>query len=224
MIPVVYTLSDPTTGAIRYVGKTSRGVEQRLKEHLLPKNLKAHTHKNMWLRQLLGAGQKPVIEIVEESTDANEAERFWIAQFRALGFKLTNLTHGGEGTTGYRFKRPPEQCIANGARKRGKRLSDDHRLKLSRATKGRAKRPFSAEHRANIAAARLGTKMPPRTEAHRLALARSHGGRAIVDQHGNRYETVRGAARALGLHAPLVTAVLQGRQHHTGGYVFKWAE
>lgn len=32
---IVYTLSDPRTGAIRYVGKTCRGIKQRLKEHLL---------------------------------------------------------------------------------------------------------------------------------------------------------------------------------------------
>jgi hypothetical protein len=37
-----------------------------------------------------------------------------------------------------------------------KRLSDEHRANISKALKGRSKRPFSAQHRAAIAAARTG--------------------------------------------------------------------
>lgn len=154
---VVYTLSDPRTGAVRYVGKTCHSLKQRLKEHMLPKNLKAHTYKNCWLRLLKGNELRPLIEVVEVAgEEVDEAERFWIAQFRAWGFDLTNATDGGEGTTGLKRKPRTAEHRANlGAAHRGKIISVEQRKKLSLALKGRPKKPFTAEHRANISAAKL---------------------------------------------------------------------
>lgn len=220
---VVYILSDPRTGMIRYVGKTCRGVVLRLKEHMLPKKLSPKTHKNHWLKQLYKRGLTPVAEVVEECLDkisASEAERFWISQLRAWGFKLTNATDGGEGTTGHRFKLSSGQCVANGARKRGKRLSIEHRQKLSAATKGRPKKPFTPEHRANIAAARRGIKMPERSQSYREKISKRMK-KSVIDQFGTIYESGRLAAKKLGLRECCISDVLNGRQKTTGGYVFK---
>lgn len=157
---VVYTLSDPHTGAIRYVGKTCRGLKQRLKDHLLPKNLKARTHKNCWLKALAARGAKPVIEIVEVAGDGvDEAERFWISQFRALGFDLTNATDGGEGTTGLkRLPRTEAHRARLSAALKGRQMDAVWREKLGAALRGKPKKPFTPEHRANISAARRGHK------------------------------------------------------------------
>lgn len=50
----------------------------------------------------------------------NEAEKFWIAQFRALGFRLVNTTDGGDGTTkGHKFGP----------------MSEEHKRKISEGVK-----------------------------------------------------------------------------------------
>lgn len=58
-------------------------------------------------------GVKPKIEIVEilnedDSKNWKFWEKYWISQFRQWGFKLTNLTNGGDGVEGCKFpKRKP---------------------------------------------------------------------------------------------------------------------
>jgi hypothetical protein len=152
---LVYTLSDPRTGAVRYVGKTGRSLKLRLKEHMLPKRLVQHTHKNCWLKQLGGLGLRPIIEEVERcdtEPEIYDAEIFYVAYFRSLGFDLTNGTAGGEGLTG--IKRPERSKAWRkrlGAAHRGKTISQEQREKLSQVLRGKPKRPFTAEHRANIA-------------------------------------------------------------------------
>lgn len=100
---IIYALVDPRTGEIRYIGKSSSGV-RRPRLHTAPSHLKEErTHKANWVRLLLSLGLKPGIQILEEfssETDLNDAECFWIAQGRGLGWRLTNATKGGEGATG----------------------------------------------------------------------------------------------------------------------------
>jgi len=43
----IYALIDPRNNEVRYVGKTNKSIEKRLKEHLESLRLKAHTHKKL---------------------------------------------------------------------------------------------------------------------------------------------------------------------------------
>lgn len=76
----------------------------RPKEHCKPSQLKMKTHKARWLNRLVASKKMPQIIFREYSVEDDLAERemFWIALARAWGCPLTNLTVGGEGTTGYR--------------------------------------------------------------------------------------------------------------------------
>ncbi len=100
---LIYGLVDPVSGQLRYVGKSTEGLD-RPKEHGYPSELKrGHGYKENWIRQLRSLGLNYKIEVLHEVTDAeilSEAEIHWIAYFRALGCKLTNLTDGGEGCLG----------------------------------------------------------------------------------------------------------------------------
>lgn len=96
----IYTLSDPLTGRVRYVGKTSQQPVRRLSHHVSTAKNKTN-HRENWIRSL---GVPPWLTVVQEVLGSHEdiaqAERYWIARLRADGCDLTNLTIGGEGTPG----------------------------------------------------------------------------------------------------------------------------
>lgn len=99
MIYYIYTLTDPNTNEIKYIGKTNN-IKNRLKRHLLPSNLKNKwTAKTKWLIHLKQNNQKPIIEIldIDIKYNINDLEIYWISQFRTWGFNLTNETNGGDG-------------------------------------------------------------------------------------------------------------------------------
>jgi hypothetical protein len=58
----VYHLIDPNDRAVRYVGK-SRNPKARLAQHLADAAGADNTTKKRWIRQLVAAGQKPVLII-----------------------------------------------------------------------------------------------------------------------------------------------------------------
>lgn len=95
----IYTLSDPRTNEIRYVGQTNATLRKRLQRHL---RFRDNTERTKWLKSLSENGLTPNIDFVAEATLENwkEEERFYIAYFRFLGFSLTNMTDGGDGNYG----------------------------------------------------------------------------------------------------------------------------
>jgi len=106
----VYRLVDPTEPwHYRYVGKTKGNLERRLNIHIrYALNAYANTtHKVNWLRTLLFAKpfRYPIIEVIESvdiEKEAFELEKHYIAKYRVEGYKLTNSTDGGEGSSGWK--------------------------------------------------------------------------------------------------------------------------
>lgn len=117
------------------------------------------THKANWIRQLEKLGLGYGIVVLEKTllpSDLEDAERRWIAELRAGGAKLTNMTDGGDGTPGRAYtvseetrqkireanlgsKLTPEQRkrqLAAAEKRRGTRLSAAHRQKISERMKG----------------------------------------------------------------------------------------
>lgn len=92
----VYALSDPTTGAVCYVGK-SNDPQMRLRAHCAEARRYSGSHRAAWIRSLLLAEKRPALVILERCLDFAEAERRWIAHFRSRGCQLTNATDGGDG-------------------------------------------------------------------------------------------------------------------------------
>jgi len=93
----IYILTDPITNEVRYVGKTINTAKRFA--HHLSNNTK--THCRSWIKSLLNKNLLPVFSIIDETTENwAELEKYWIAQFKEWGFKLTNHTLGGEGLFG----------------------------------------------------------------------------------------------------------------------------
>ena len=94
----IYSLSDPITDEVRYIGKTIRP-KQRYKEHIRNSKDKK-TYSNCWINSLIKDGLKPILSILEECDESNWIERE--IHHISLYENLTNLTKGGDGTNGFK--------------------------------------------------------------------------------------------------------------------------
>lgn len=101
---VIYVLKNPRTLEIRYVGWTRKKPGDRLKTHVWDSVRHPHqTYRQAWIMSLVSIGLTPIIEVIESGTGEGwgEAERKWIARYRAQGARLVNGTDGGDGVPGW---------------------------------------------------------------------------------------------------------------------------
>ena len=166
----IYALCDPDTNEVRYVGKADNPTE-RYKAHLLTVG-RPNTHRKAWVQSLIRQGKKPLLKLLEEVTGDNwrERERWWIAEMRHRGARLTNLTDGGDGVDGYHHTEETRRKLAEISRQRV--MSAETRAKLSATSKLFANskewqervrqihtgKITPAETRAKQSAARIGMK------------------------------------------------------------------
>jgi hypothetical protein len=99
----IYTLKDPRTDLVRYVGKTVVLPRIRYAQHLYNWQ-RSITKVNSWIQSLSLNGLKPAMEIVGEfdNNELSKKEIEIIKLYKAVGAKLCNHTAGGEGTVGYK--------------------------------------------------------------------------------------------------------------------------
>lgn len=158
----IYSLNDPETGEIRYIGKTVGDIRDRLCAHLTPIALSSKSHKNNWIKSLLKRGLKPTINLIEEIETSNieihiEKEKYWIDYHKKIGCKLVNSTLGGEGTIGF----TPWN--------KGKHWNEEVRKKISASCKGRS-------NDAAVEAAKKVNTGRPRPKEVREKISKSHKG------------------------------------------------
>ncbi len=178
----IYLLFDSTTMR-GYVGK-SYDLEKRIRNHW-ENRFKLDYYVHRWLRKL---SFLPQVIILEECTQRNwqSKERYWIRLFRSVGIlKLTNLTDGGEGTTGYihteEHKENIRRALMGNSNSYGMRHSQKTRRRISESRKGIV---FSKGHCCRISKARKGytpwnkgISTGPRTQETRIKISNSHVGR-----------------------------------------------
>jgi hypothetical protein len=155
---IIYALTEPDTGEIRYVGKTFRPAKRRLRRHVCLSNLKGNSHKERWIRKLVAAGKEPKIIVLQTCLSADElanAERFHIAKLRTEGARLTNTADGGDGGSGPHTNESKEkirQALT------GKGRSESHRINCGLASLGRKASPAT---RLKLSIMRRGKRLPP---------------------------------------------------------------
>jgi hypothetical protein len=91
----IYSLVDPETKQVRYIGKTNNP-SRRIYDHL---HAQGKTHRHRWIASLMSKKLPPEIQIIEEVAISSwqEREQYWIAFYRGQGADLVNGTDGGEG-------------------------------------------------------------------------------------------------------------------------------
>jgi GIY-YIG catalytic domain/NUMOD3 motif len=211
MTTYIYTLIDPCTNEVRYVGQT-KDKARRLKDHLTSNR---RTHCRTWIRAMQRKGFVPRMVIVETVDDdfADECECWWIEYGRHQGWRLTNHTNGGQGSTGYVPTEEARQrmSIAQlgrhhseatkekiGIANRGKVVSEEtkikqsiqrrndpdriaHLRKLAVEQRGKKRGPFSEEHKNKISSALKGKA---KTEEHRANLSKAWAIKRVQKEQG----------------------------------------
>lgn len=88
----IYTLSDPRTNEVRYVGQTNN-LKVRLQNHLSKWNLAKKKGSSIWLNELVDLGLKPEMKLYIETTESNAdaVEAALIEDFKGQGSNLTNI-------------------------------------------------------------------------------------------------------------------------------------
>ncbi len=195
---VIYTLSDPRSAAVRYVG-VSHTELVRFHRHIAEARRGLKSHRHDWIRSLLSAGMTPAYSIVEagEGPGWASAEIKWIAYYRESGCDLTNLTAGGEGNKGYIPNRETRERMAAAKRGRprtaetrekigiffrGRKLSAEHVAKVAAKVRGHV---VSSEARAKISKAKLGKPGRPMSAETRRKISAAHLARRKVPDGNN---------------------------------------
>lgn len=92
----IYTLIDPRTNKIRYIGQTKQKLKDRLNGHLTDSRLFRYNFpKCEWIQELENEDLLPLIVEIEcvKNKDADEREKYWINKYRKTE-DLLNLTIG----------------------------------------------------------------------------------------------------------------------------------
>ena len=134
----IYSLSDPITGEIRYVGKTNQSLDRRLNAHISEvRRGYCRTHKINWIKSLMNNNLLPTIDILEIATKDNwkKLEIYWISQLKSWGFNLTNMTDGGDGNNNQMFSK--ESTIKRSKSLIGHIVTEETRRKISRKQVGK---------------------------------------------------------------------------------------
>lgn len=98
---IVYTLADPRSGEVRYVGCTIQKLDVRLRIHLTNCQ-REQSPKAAWLRELLTAGLCPLIDAYNDTTFS---EQDLIRKLTAEGIALLNVRRGERYRTSPRHAR-----------------------------------------------------------------------------------------------------------------------
>ena len=108
----IYTLNEPNTDIVRYVGLTY-DLKNRIRQHL--KCYKKY-RVNSWIKHLKKDGYLPSVKVIEDNIqtldEAKKKEIDFIALFKSCGARLTNLTNGGQGSRGYKLTDAQKQVLS----------------------------------------------------------------------------------------------------------------
>lgn len=195
---LIYTLIDPKTNLVRYVGQTTKKLEQRLSAHINKAKNSSNktTHKNTWIKSLINENLRPIIKLVEVVSDDEwkEKEKYYIKKYKEFGFDLLNLSEGGDSGSMPGGKRiwsseidyiNWKNKLSESAKKRI--ISDDERLKMGeRCRKTHLGKKRSGETKQKLSETKLGDKNPmfgkKHTDERKKQISEFHKGKKMSEE------------------------------------------
>ena len=234
----IYTLSDPITGLVRYVGKTAVRPESRYAQHIYQwKRCKGKiSHLNNWIKSLCEKSLKPVLNVIDtvEESEWVSAEQGYIRLYKSFGCQLVNLTIGGEGSSDY--KATPESI-----QKRLESLETSEAWKEKHIRHSEIMKKLHAEKVVFLGTAHLPKEVRKELgERHSVKLKQLHAENPeyrqalinsrvvavdLIDDNGNVVMSFKSAAEAgrfLNINNTHITRVCKGKSASTHGLKFRY--
>lgn len=156
----IYSLQDENS--IKYIGKTIKGLNERLHLHLIESRRGKKNHRCNWIRSVLARGKWPSIFLIGEIEGDGCAEEIaWIKYFRDEGIELVNGTNGGEGCLGYKHTKESLQKMSVAAIRRSSSKEGRQKLRFARSkSSGHTGYKHSLESRQKISQHLIGKPSP----------------------------------------------------------------
>ncbi len=210
----IYTLNDPDTKEVKYVGKTSQSLKRRLAQHIR-ETYKVRNYRTNWIKQILFKGKLPEIELLDETNDNwQELEIYWIAQIKYWGFKLTNMTNGGDGNNNQVFTK--ETLLKKSLALKGRKRPKEVREKISKAHKGKK---LSEKTKQKLRLINLGKTYSEESKRKKYKSV------LLVDTNGlilEEFESLKAAAEKYNCRKGSISNVCYGRAKTACGKIWKF--
>lgn len=233
----IYSLENPKTKEVRYIGKTIQKLEKRLTAHVYESKHRKN-HKCNWINKLIRENVKPKIKLIDTVSEDNWEfwETYWIEQFKTWGFKLVNQTPGGEG---YKHSDETKEkiSIANSGKNHyfyGKNHTKESKEKISKSLKGNQYAKGFKHSEETKKKVRKNTKeyykKNPRTKEHNKKIADSNSKVKAnpIYQYGingnliKKFESVRIAVAELKIGRDGIYDCAKGKQKSYKGFIWSW--
>lgn len=218
---VYYLVSRSEPDNIRYIGITKQTLKERKDGHLYnSKGLDCHV-KNWIMKNNSEIEIIQILENIPNVEEANRLEIYYIKYYRALGYKLCNMTDGGDGSNGFKHSEKTKALISS--KKKGVSLSEKTKQKMSKSKMGENNNMFNKNHTpetcSKISKAKKGKKIKWSEQS------RPEGKKIIcLDLNGNiikHYDNMS-LVIADGFVRQSVSKVCNGKQNTSGGYIWKF--
>ena len=195
---ILYAIKNTVNDKI-YIGLTVRSLKVRWLQHLSKfKNIASYRHKNI---PLYRAMSKHGVDkfYIEKIYTASSLEDLYNKEKEFISKYHSTAPHGYNGNLGgFGGRLSEEVLIRMAATRRGQPCLNKEQLR--KHWLGRKK---TAEHARNIS---LGKQ------------------KAIVDENGNNYSSVKDAGQKLGIHPQNISKVLHKLRKSAGGHIFYFKE
>lgn len=170
MLGYIYLIRNNINGK-GYIGQTVRHIKKRFENHLYDSKNGSGVALHKAIRKY-GSDNFTITTVVScEEVLLDDMEAYYIefyGTFAPIGHGY-NLTKGGDSAP--RSKRSAEHCAKLSAAKLGKKLSLEHRSKLSEVRAGVKRKPCSTERKLKISLANKGKRRSDKERA-AMSLAR----------------------------------------------------
>lgn len=203
----IYTLNDPLTNEVKYVGRTIQKLSDRLKKHLRAiVNESDKSNRKNWILELNTNNLTPTINLIDiaySKEDANLLEIKYISFYKEKGLDLLNMTIGGSGSYGYKHS---EETLN---RLKGKTFSEETKNKLSKIRKEEWEKKTDEEKLDNII-----------SQKNRKTILQFDLENNLI----NEFLSLRQIERDLGYFRANIVPCIQGKFQQAYGYIWKYKD
>lgn len=178
----------------RYIGRTSQTTHRRLSKHRTAARTTDGAYLGRWIRKAWSAGETIGIVVLEDELTYEESgvrEIALIKYYRDQGFRLTNISGGGDGgrlgSSGWKHTEESLAKMRGNNHRLGKKDSDETKKKKSLSSMGNKSntgKKATEESKANMREAQRKRKESGwvMSEESRAKISRSHIGMVVTEE------------------------------------------